>query len=249
MSEDTTKPVELVMCVQHKAFDYLREKYKLDATAAVFLLYSTPGCVIMIDRAIAESNPDLLQIVTYMILRAEGKILVYKRGKSGGEHRLHNQYAVGVGGHVNMSDVMRTVISSVETKTIPDSIWHCAVRELHEELILTTANVFRAQPLPVIYDDSSEVSSVHVGVSYVLDLDSMEFAKSKEDCIEDVQWLTLEELQSPEWEQKLESWSNIAVKYLVEASNLQNDVASTNKNSNSTKDKMPVEEEQLPVES
>lgn len=253
MSEDTNKPKELVMCVHHKAFDNLIAQHGLQVTEACMLLYSMPGCVMMIDRALVENDPNLLQIVTYTVLRAEGKILVYKRGKSGGETRLHERYSIGVGGHVNMNDVMRAITFTAANKQLTDPIWQCMVRELNEELVLTADNDFRVQNIPVIYDDSNEVSIVHAGFANVVDLPTMEHAKAKEDCIEDVQWLTLEELQTPEWQQKLESWSNIAVKSLVEAANLKKvadevmaDANITTGNSDSAKDETPGEEEQLP---
>lgn len=256
MSEDNTKPKELVMCVHHKAFDNLMEKHGLKVTEACMLLYSMPGCVMMIDRNIVENDPNLLQIVTYTILRAEGKILAYKRGKSGGETRLHERYSIGVGGHVNMNDVMRAITFTAANKQLTDPIWQCMVRELNEELVLTADNDFRVQNIPVIYDDSNEVSTVHAGFANVVDLPTMDHAKAKEDCIEDLQWVTLEELQSPEWQQKLESWSNVAVVSLVEAANLKKVADETMvaanlnpENSDSVKGETSGEEEQLPSES
>lgn len=211
MSEEEKQP-ELVMCVHQAAFKQLSES--IDKSTAIMLLYGMPGCTMMLDRNIVENEPRLLQLITYTIISSEGKYLVYRRGKSGGEERLHSLYSIGIGGHVNMEDVCNAMGRTAKTGSATDPIWQCMVRELREELNMPDEMKISMTALPAIYDDSSDVSKVHIGVSSIINMEKQDMVTPKEDCIEDMQWLTLEELQSDVWKSKLESWSNIAVVHI-----------------------------------
>ena len=50
-------------------------------------------------RAPAETNPDLKQIIPYVVLVHGGRVLHYVRGKKAGEQRLVAKGSIGIGGH------------------------------------------------------------------------------------------------------------------------------------------------------
>src|SRR5215216_4528766 len=55
-------------------------------------------------RAPAETNPELKQIIPYVLLVHGERIFHYVRGKKSGEQRLVAKGSVGIGGHMNDQD-------------------------------------------------------------------------------------------------------------------------------------------------
>jgi predicted NUDIX family phosphoesterase len=83
-------------------------------------------------------------------------------------------------------------------------------REIAEELQLGGAHTQTV--IGLINDDSSEVGSVHLGVVHVFELGT-EDVKSNEDAIQDLRFMSLEELVAEQ--DQLESWSKICVDHLA----------------------------------
>ena len=57
-----------------------------------------------VDRAAAETDATIKQIIPYLVLRDGDRIFLMKRTRAGGDARLHELYSVGVGGHLNPGD-------------------------------------------------------------------------------------------------------------------------------------------------
>src|SRR5687768_834109 len=55
-------------------------------------------------RAAAETNAELKQIIPYVILTHDDRVLHYVRGKKAGEQRLVAKGSIGIGGHMNDGD-------------------------------------------------------------------------------------------------------------------------------------------------
>ena len=55
-------------------------------------------------RPPAETDPSLKQIIPYVLLVHEGRVLHYVRGKKAGEQRLVAKGSIGIGGHMNEHD-------------------------------------------------------------------------------------------------------------------------------------------------
>lgn len=49
-------------------------------------------------RADAERDPNYKHLATYAVLTCRHRVFTYRRGKSGGESRLHDRKSLGVGG-------------------------------------------------------------------------------------------------------------------------------------------------------
>src|SRR5208337_4189957 len=71
-------------------------KYLPVVTSAQHLVY--------LNRSAAEQNKRYKQLIPYVLLMCQGRILRYRRGKAGGETRLHGLYSVGIGGHISEED-------------------------------------------------------------------------------------------------------------------------------------------------
>ena len=109
-----------------------------------------------INRSAAEMDTRYKQLIPYVLVLCNGKILRYRRGKGGGETRLHGLYSVGIGGHI--SDEDSSLFSNVG--------YHDGMRrEIMEEVAVEEVN---ESTVAVINDDSTEVGQVHFGVVHVM---------------------------------------------------------------------------------
>jgi predicted NUDIX family phosphoesterase len=117
-----------------------------------------------VPRDQAEANPGFKQLITYSILRYGDTVFRYKRSAWGSERRLHGMYSIGVGGHVNRSDVLplwTNATSIVE--------W-ARDRELQEEFYVECPG----QPglIGLLNEEGNEVARFHLGIVYEYWLDS-----------------------------------------------------------------------------
>ena len=148
---------ERVLCFERKLLEGLGlfqglslevEKYLPVVTSTSHLTY--------LNRSAAENDKRYKQLIPYVLLVCNDKILRYRRGKGGGEARLHGFYSVGIGGHISEED--HQLFSN-------DPYREGMRRELMEEVAIDGA---RETAVAVINDDSTEVGCVHFGVVHVM---------------------------------------------------------------------------------
>jgi len=119
-----------------------------------------------VERARAERDPELKQVIPYTIVTRAGagegaggrcpQVLLLRRLPRGGEVRLHDKLSIGVGGHLEPVDASAGREGLLDAGTR---------RELSEELVLGGALEWRRAGL--LNDDSNPVGSVHVGLVQV----------------------------------------------------------------------------------
>jgi len=155
-----------------------------------------------VPRDQAENDPGLKQVIPYVLLVRDDKVFCYRRGKRGGETRLHELYSIGVGGHIEPDDRM---LFSQEHLGYEETFW----RELTEEVTLEIEPGRSVPPcVAVINDDSNAVGRVHFGIVHMLPVDS-EAVTKKESSITDPQWICLEDaLRRLE---RFETWSQLCL--------------------------------------
>jgi predicted NUDIX family phosphoesterase len=107
-------------------------------------------------RNIVEYDPAFKQIIPYMCIIYNDLIFLTNRKSAQTETRLHNKYSIGVGGHINDSDV----------KSIDNIIHIGMLRELNEEVLIDENNISSIIPLYLLSDDTTEVGRVHLGIVY-----------------------------------------------------------------------------------
>lgn len=118
-----------------------------------------------IERARAETDPDLKQIIPYtMVVRAcaeerTNEVLLLRRLARGGEARLHDKLSIGVGGHINPIDAGTNALERASVLAA------CTRRELDEELVLFGEPVL--DEVGLLNDDSNPVGAVHLGLVQV----------------------------------------------------------------------------------
>ncbi|MGD0410255.1 MAG: NUDIX domain-containing protein [Verrucomicrobiota bacterium] len=149
---------ERVLCFERKLLEELGvfqglslevEKYLPVVTSASRLLYR--------NRSDAEQDKRYKQLIPYVLLICQDKILRYRRGRGGQETRLHGLYSVGIGGHISEED--HGLFSS-------DRGYQEGMRrELMEEAGIDAGN---GPAVAAINDDSTEVGCVHFGVVHVV---------------------------------------------------------------------------------
>lgn len=126
----------------------------------------------MLPRSKAEEMPQYRQPIGYTLVVRDGKVLVARRTKKGGEGKLHERVHVGFGGHCNRSP------SQLAPESPPNAHWGLvrtlrleAEREMEEELGLLVHHDFlwanHSMPLALIHSSFNEVSTVHLAVVMV----------------------------------------------------------------------------------
>ena len=136
------------------------DKYLPVVTASKNIIYR--------NRSEAELDRRYKQLIPYVLVICNGKILRYRRGKGGGEKRLHGLFSVGVGGHISEDD------NGLFAKSVG---YHDSMRrELMEEVAIEGA---KDVAVALINDDSSDVGYVHFGVVHVLEVGNEDVAGNR----------------------------------------------------------------------
>ncbi|WP_397570165.1 phosphoesterase [Schlesneria sp. T3-172] len=146
-----------------------------------------------------EEDPSYKQLIPYCIFRYEGKVFFYKRGKLGGEGRLHSKRSIGIGGHISSTDSLsgdRRYLDAMH-------------REIEEEVFLESG--FTDRCVGLINDDETPVGRVHLGIVHIFDLDMAKVRPREESILETGFADPAELLQVHD---EFETWSQICLKHL-----------------------------------
>src|SRR5580692_12761423 len=149
---------ERVLCFERKLLEELGvfQGINLDVEKYLPVVTSTPELTYL-NRSEAELDKRYKQLIPYVLLICDDRILRYRRGKGGQETRLHGLYSVGVGGHISEED---TGLFSEGPG------YHEAMRrELMEEVAI---DVTKEMAVAVINDDSTDVGYVHLGIVHIV---------------------------------------------------------------------------------
>ena len=192
---------ERVLCFERKLFEELGvfqglsldvEKYLPVVTALANLRYR--------NRSEAEQDKNYKQLIPYVLILCNGKILRYQRGKGGQETRLHGLYSVGIGGHISEED--HGFFSN--DRGYQDGMR----RELMEEIALEGV---KDAAVAVINDDSTDVGSVHFGVVHVVRVADESVAGRRSGILRP-EFVTLDEAVKDL--SAYESWSRFCLEHL-----------------------------------
>lgn len=147
-------------------------------------------------RIHVEDDPGQQQIIPYCIVRhSDGTYLLTRRLRRSSERRLHDLHSLGVGGHVNPGDGVDD-----------DPVVGGARREWVEEVVCPSGAT--AWLVGLLNDDSSPVSSVHLGLVFLVEPHDGASVTVRETHKLEGSRLALEELAPllP----SMESWSQLA---------------------------------------
>jgi predicted NUDIX family phosphoesterase len=142
-------------------------------------------------RGVAERDPSMKQVIPYVVVRDERRILLMQRTRAGGDVRLHDRFTIGVGGHVGPND---------------GGVAGGLRREWDEELVAGFEPGFRLVGL--LNDDTTEVGSVHVGIVFEVESGGRPVAIRETDKLSG-SFVTLDEANAVR--DRMESWSALVL--------------------------------------
>lgn len=148
-------------------------------------------------RSKAETDPGFKQLIPYVIMTCEGRILSYVRGSRAGETRLVGRRSIGIGGHINPPDELPLFDTDFR-----QAYQAAAAREVGEEVTIEGGHSDRVAGL--LNDDSNEVGRVHLGVVHHWALERPKVAK-REQMMTQMAFQSIDELRADR--ESLETWS------------------------------------------
>lgn len=153
-------------------------------------------------RSLVETDPSFKQLIPYVVLECNNengtRLFQYTRGKGQGESRLHALRSVGIGGHISIEDAQG------------DDWYRMGMqRELAEEVDIGCSGTDRIVGL--IYDDTTEVGRVHLGIVHIMQLSSCKVQPRESHLIESG-FRPVEEIKGDM--RMLETWSQLCIQHL-----------------------------------
>jgi predicted NUDIX family phosphoesterase len=193
-------PDENVLVIRRALFDQLGSFQGLNFEPRKYLdAILARGNNFFLSRPLAEKDPTHKQIIPYVLLTHDERVLFYVRGKKAGEQRLVAKGSIGIGGHMNESDESLFALDEAAYRTGVE-------RETAEEIRINTS--FEDRIVALLNDDSNEVGQVHLGVIHVFKLAEPKVEK-REVMITNLDFLRKEELLARR--DSLETWSQICL--------------------------------------
>ena len=147
-----------MLCFERKLFEELGVFQGLSLAIEKYLpVVTSSSNTLYLNRSDAEQDKRYKQLIPYVLIICQGRILRYRRGRGGQETRLHGLYSVGIGGHISEEDhgLFSSGLGYQEGMR----------RELMEEVAIDDV---KGTVVAVINDDSTDVGYVHFGVVHVL---------------------------------------------------------------------------------
>src|SRR5712675_3143156 len=96
---------ERVLCFKRKLLEDLGMFQGLSLEVAKYLpVVTSSSRLAYLNRSEAEHDKRYKQLIPYVLLICNDRLLRYRRGRGGAEARLHGLYSVGIGGHISDED-------------------------------------------------------------------------------------------------------------------------------------------------
>ena len=196
---------ENVLVIRRSLFDELGSFHGLCFEPRKYLsAILSRGHHFFLARAQAENDPAYKQIIPYVILAYDDRVLHYVRGKKAGEQRLVAKGSIGIGGHMNDQD--ESLFAFDENAYLAG-----VEREVKEEIVINAP--FSDRVVALLNDDSNEVGRVHLGIVHLFRLERPEVEK-RESMITSLSFLSPPELNARR--DSLETWSQLCLDRLGE---------------------------------
>jgi predicted NUDIX family phosphoesterase len=193
-------PEENVLVINRRLFDELGSFQGLNFDSGRYLkAILSRGNNLFLSRTKAEKDPTHKQIIPYVLLTHENKVLHYVRGKKAGEQRLVAKGSIGIGGHMNDGDESLFALDEAAYRAGVE-------REVAEEISINTK--FEDCVVALLNDDSNEVGQVHLGIVHIFKLVEPRVEK-REAMITSIAFLDRDELLKRR--ESLETWSQICL--------------------------------------
>ncbi len=128
-------------------------------------------------RAGLETNTNYLQLIPYCYVYETGfqkptEYLLYQRTKKVGEERLGGKFSIGVGGHIDLSDYIKSNQDLDGKLSLVSLLQQSIKREIEEETGVKcqfTRPMLRDSFVGLIVDREDAVNKVHLGMVFAFD--------------------------------------------------------------------------------
>ena len=149
---------EHVLCFERKLLEDIGLFQGISLEVERYLpVVTSSSRLVYLPRSEAEHDKRYKQLIPYVLLICNDRILRYRRGRAGQETRLHGLFSVGIGGHISDDD------DGLFSKDV--GYKDAMRREIIEEVGIDPAE---EAAVAVINDDSTEVGYVHFGVVHIM---------------------------------------------------------------------------------
>lgn len=171
-----------------------------EAVPALEEILTNPGLAFL-DRPVAETSADWIQLIPYCYLTQGRRVFRYRR--AGSEGRLDGLWSVGVGGHINPVD---------GEEPGPEMYWNALRRELLEEVGYDLGQN-TPPPLSLLYDESNAVGKVHLAVVHHVEIPRGFTLSAKDPALAQGDWWPVSEVafNCREDGSSHESWTRLVV--------------------------------------
>jgi predicted NUDIX family phosphoesterase len=192
---------ERVLCFKRKLFEELGMFQGLSLEVEKYLpVVTSLSQLVYLNRNEAEQDKRYKQLIPYVLLICNGKILRYRRGRGGQETRLHGLYSIGIGGHISdEDDGLFSKDVGYQAGMRRELMEEVAIDEVHEVAVA------------VINDDSTDVGSVHFGVVHIMHVAEETIAGRRSGIVGPEFIAIAEAMKDPA---SYESWSRICLEKL-----------------------------------
>ena len=158
-------------------------------------------------RENAESDTDVVQLVSFFIVESKSKFFTYMRGSRLPESRLRGEFSIGLGGHLGPED--RTPLFNFLDPVHGKSLM---LRELFEELAISQREIDNISFQGVIYDTSRPVSKQHLALVYSVTVRTEKVKIAEPGYLHRGKFESLDEIS--QHEDDFENWSRIIISEL-----------------------------------
>jgi predicted NUDIX family phosphoesterase len=161
---------------------------------------------LFLKRSESEEDSSFKQIISYAIIsnKQSQSFYLFRRTSGQTEKRLHNKFSLGVGGHMNPDDFMKS-----KEQYLIDEL----KRELYEEVkLLNGCLIENIEFIGFINDDTIPVGSVHIGLLYNIHVSNKEVYINETDKMT-ADWIDKSNLA--EFYGGMETWTKIAYDFYI----------------------------------
>src|SRR6266581_5618188 len=192
---------ERVLCFERKLLEDLGMFQGLSLEVAkYFPTVTSPSHFVYLNRSEAEKDRRYKQLIPYVLLICNDRLLRYRRGRGGEETRLRGLYSIGIGGHISEED---HVLFSKDF-----GYKEGMLREVREEVAIEQV---KEATVAMINDDSTEVGYVHFGIVHIMQVAS-ETVAGRRNGIVNPEFIPI--TKALEEASSYESWSRLCLENL-----------------------------------
>ena len=192
---------ERVLCFERKLLEDLGMFQGLSLEVAkYFPTVTSPSHFVYLNRSEAEQDRRYKQLIPYVLLICNDRLLRYRRGRGGEETRLRGLYSIGIGGHISEED---HVLFSKDF-----GYKEGMLREVREEVAIEQV---KEATVAMINDDSTEVGYVHFGIVHIMQVASERVA-GRRNGIVNPEFIPIAEALAEA--SSYESWSRLCLENL-----------------------------------